>query len=119
MMPFKKWQYTFTNGMLLEDQKDSYDQFTIPESKTVARGGLTKAVKIDFNKQHAPLLITSGERDHILPAHLNYRNFKRYKQNGSITAYKEFPNRNHFVLGLPTWKEDADYILNWIDQPAK
>ena len=47
---------------------------------------------------------------------LNFRNFKRYKQNGSITEYKEFKGKNHFVVGLPTWREEADYILDWINR---
>lgn len=114
MMSFKTWQYAFTNGMPLEEQRSSYNKLAIPESKTVARTGISKQAKVDYKKQHAPLLITSGSKDHILPAHLNKRNFKKYKQNGSITAYKEFEGRNHFVLALPTWKEDADYILDWL-----
>jgi pimeloyl-ACP methyl ester carboxylesterase len=114
MMSFKTWQYAFTNGMSLEEQKASYEKLTIPESKTVARKGISKQAKVDYKKAHAPLLITSGSKDHILPAHLNKRNFKKYKQNGSITEYKEFEGRNHFVLALPTWKEDADYILEWL-----
>jgi hypothetical protein len=59
-------------------------------------------------------LITAGSEDDIIPAHLNRRNFKKYKKNGSVLDYKEFPGRNHFVLGQPTWKEDADYILDRI-----
>lgn len=117
LMSFKDWQYAFVNGMSLADQQLAYEQNTIPESKTVARGGLTSAAKVDFAKAHAPLLITSGDMDTIIPAHLNRRNFKRYKKdNGSVTEYKEFKGRNHFVIGQPGWKEDADYILNWIDQ---
>jgi len=81
---------------------------------TLARGGLTKAAAVDYDKPHAPLLFTSGSTDHIIPAHLNFRNFKRYKRNGSVLDYKEFPRRNHFVVGQPTWKEDADYILEWL-----
>lgn len=114
LMSFKDWQYAFVNGMPLDEQKGSYDQLTIPESKTVARGGLTSAVKVDYNKPHPPLLITAGSEDTIIPAHLNRRNYKRYKKNGSVLDYKEFTGRNHFVLGQNTWKEDADYILDWI-----
>ena len=116
LMSFKDWQYAFVNGMSPEDQKKAYEENTIPESKTVARGALTSAAKIDYEKPHAPLLITSGDTDTIIPAHLNYRNYKKYKQNGSVLDYKEFKGRNHFVVGLPTWKEDADYILEWISQ---
>ena len=114
LMSFKKWQYAFVNGMSLDEQKKAYEENTIPESKRVARGGLSSAAKVDFSKMHVPLLITSGSEDNILPPHLNFRNFKKYKKNGSVLDYKEFPGRNHFVVGQPSWKEDADYILNWI-----
>lgn len=114
MMSFKDWQYAFVNLMPLEEQKEAYEKYTIPESKRVIRGGLTRAARVDFGKMHVPLLLTSGSTDHIIPAHLNLRNYKKYKANGSIIDYKEFPGRNHFILGQPTWKEDADFILKWI-----
>lgn len=115
LMSFPKWQYAFTTGMPLDEQKKAYDENVIPESKRVARGGLTSAVYVDFKKAHAPLLFTAGDLDTITPAHLNTRNFKAYaKDNGSVTEYKEFKGRNHFVLGQPTWQEDADYILDWL-----
>ena len=114
MMSFKKWQYAFVNGMPLEEQKAAYNKFTIPESKTVNRGGLGSAAKVDYKKSHPPLLLTSGDNDTIIPAHLNLRNYKRYRRNGSVLDYKEFAGRNHFVLGQHTWKEDADFILSWI-----
>jgi len=115
LMSFKTWQYAFVNGMPLIEQKAAYEKFTIPESKTVARGGLSKAAKVDFKKPHAPLLLTAGTEGTIVPAHLDRRIYKKYKKdNGSIIEYKEFPGRNHFVLGQDTWKEDADYILEWL-----
>lgn len=117
LMSFKKWQYAFVNGMPLEEQWEAWNKLTIPESKTVARGGLGSAAKVDFKKPHAPLLLTAGTEGNIIPAHLNRRNYKKYKKdNGSITDFKEFAGRNHFVLGQKTWKEDADYILNWLQR---
>lgn len=114
LMSFKTWQYAFTNGMSPDEQKKAYDGFAIPESKKALRDGLTKVAKVDFKKEHAPLLFLSGSTDHCIPASLNYTNYKKYKNGNSVTDYKEFEGRNHFVLGQPTWKEDADYILNWI-----
>lgn len=116
LMSFKDWQYAFVNGMSLEDQKAAYEANTIPESKRVARGGLSLAAKVDFKKQHEPLLFIAGSTDNIIPASLNARNFKRYAKNGSVTEYKEFEGNNHFVVGLPNWKNTAEYILNWINQ---
>lgn len=116
LMSFKTWQYAFTNGMTLAEQQKAYEENTIPESKTVARGGLTPAAWIDLKKAHAPLLFIAGSTDHIIPASLNRRNFKAYKDKNSITEYKEFAGINHFVVGLPTWKMQADHILAWIDR---
>lgn len=117
LMSFKDWQYAFVNGMPLQEQKAAYEKFTIPESKTVTRGGLTSAAKVDYAKPHAPLLLTSGNKDNIIPAHLNLRNFKKYQRNDSVLDYKEFDGRNHFVLGQQGWRGDADYIFNWIGRP--
>ncbi len=114
LMSFRQWQYAFTNGMDCDAQKEAYYKFAIPESKLIVRDTITKAAKVNFENPHAPLLLTSGSDDHTIPASLNYANYKKYKKSNSITHYKEFKGRNHFVLGQPTWKEDADYILNWI-----
>lgn len=114
LMPFDTWQYAFVNEMPLEEQQKAYDLFTAPESKRVARGGLTSAAAVDFDKPHAPLLLTSGSLDNIIPAHLNNRNYERYAKNGSVLEYKEFPGRNHHVLAQAGWESDADYVLDWI-----
>jgi len=119
LMSLKDWQYAFVNGMSLEDQKKAWEENTIPESKSVARGGLSSAAKVDFKKPHPPLLIIAGSKDHIIPAHLNRRNFKAYKKdNGSVLDYKEFEGINHFVVGLPSWRMQADYIYDWLQQNA-
>jgi len=113
LMPLKKWQFAFTNGMPLEVQKQSYYDLVIPESKRAARGGLSNAAFVDFKKEHNPLLLLTGTDDQCIPAHLSKRVFNRYKKNNSVTDFFE-RKRNHFVLGQPTWKEDATFILEWI-----
>lgn len=115
LMSPEKWKFAFTNGLSAAVQNDSYDKLVIPESKRVARGGLTSAAHVDFKKNHNPLLILAGSKDQCIPASLNRRTYKRYSKNkNSVTDFVE-KERNHYVLGLPTWKEDADYILNWIN----
>ncbi len=79
-MSFETWQYAFVNGMPYEEQKAAYDKFTIPESKTVARGALTTAAKVDYSKPHPPLLLTAGTEGTIIPAHLSRRIYNKYKK---------------------------------------
>lgn len=115
MMSFEDWQYAFVNGMPLQEQKAAYDVLTIPESKVVSRGALSNDAKVDFTKPHAPLLMIAGEKDHITPAHLNRRNFHAYHTAGSVVEFKSYPGHNHFVLGLPDWKEVAAYVHDWLN----
>lgn len=116
LMSFNQWKYAFTNGMDCDVQKEAYYQFAIPESKLIVRDTITKAAKVNFENPHAPLLLTSGSDDNTIPASLNYSNYRKYKHSNSITDYATFKGRNHFVLGQPTWKEDADYILDWLNK---
>jgi len=116
LMSFKHWQYTFTNGMSRTEQLAAYEQFVVPESKRMARGGLSHAARVDFSRPHEPLLFLAGSDDHIIPASLNHKNYNRYRRHpGSVTAFKELPGRNHFLLGQPNWEETAGYALGWIE----
>lgn len=114
LMSFSAWQYAFTNGMDYDAQKEAYYSYLAPESKMLVRDATTNAAKIDFDRPHQPLLFISGSEDQFIPASLNYTNYQKYKHQSSITEYKEFPGRNHFVLGQPGWKEIADYIFSWL-----
>lgn len=118
LMSFEQWKYAFTNGMDCDAQKETYYNYAIPESKLIVRDTITAAAKVNFQAPHAPLLLTAGSEDHTIPASLNYANYKKYRNSDSVTDYKEFKGRNHFVLGQTTWKEDADYILEWLNKHA-
>jgi len=115
LMSLNEWKYAFTNGMSKEDQAISYHDNAIPESKRVLRDTLTKVAAVDFNKTHPPLLFIAGSDDNIIPETLNYANYLRYDKNHSVTDYKSFEGKNHFVLGLPSWHDEADYILSWFE----
>ncbi|TGD82548.1 alpha/beta hydrolase [Hymenobacter wooponensis] len=119
LMSMRQWQYAFTNGMLPAEQRATYEALVVPESKRVSRDGLTAAARVDFRRPHVPLLLVAGSDDHIMPAALNRANFKRYAQgSGSVTDFKEFTGNNHLVLGLPTWRDVADFIRQWLEQQA-
>ncbi|MGN7721645.1 alpha/beta fold hydrolase [Chitinophaga sp. 22620] len=116
LMSFPQWQYAFANGMPLAEQKAGYEKFAIPESKRALRDGLSHVAKVDYKRPHPPLLFVAGTADHTMPASLNRSNFKRYAKSQSVTEFKLSEGRNHFVLGQPTWREDADFIAQWLDR---
>lgn len=112
----KQWQYAFSNGQSLQEQKASYEKLVVPESKYVAREALSKTARVDWKKPHNPLLMIAGTADQIMPAAVNRMNFKKYKKNGSIAEFKEYEGINHSVLNLPTWRKQADYIADWLER---
>jgi pimeloyl-ACP methyl ester carboxylesterase len=117
-MSFEHFQYAFVNTLSETEQRAAYDRYVVPESRGVPTQSLTSVGRVDFKKPHVPLLITAGERDHIIPASLNKTNYNKYKASSSVTDFKEFPGRDHFVIGEKGWEEVADFCLAWLEKVA-
>jgi pimeloyl-ACP methyl ester carboxylesterase len=117
-MSLHRFQYAFVNGMPLEVQRGVYDTHVVPESLRVPRESRSKRHRIDFTRSHAPLLLTAGSSDHIIPPGLNRKNYEAYRRGSpSKVDFKEFPGRNHYgVLGGPNWEEVADFVLDWAER---
>jgi pimeloyl-ACP methyl ester carboxylesterase len=117
-MSFEHFQYAFVNTLPQAEQRAAYDRYVVPESRGVPTQSLTSVARVDFRKSHAPLLITAGEKDHIIPASLNKTNYNRYKASASITDFKQFAGRDHFLISERGWEEVADYCLQWLEKVA-
>jgi alpha-beta hydrolase superfamily lysophospholipase len=113
-MTFEQFQFAFVNSLPLDIQRAAYDRYVVPESRQVPQESLGNAGKIDFGRSHAPLLLTAGSMDNIIPASLNKSNFNKYKASTSVTDFKEFPGRTHFLIGQDGWQEIADYVAAWL-----
>ncbi len=114
-MTFERFQYAFVNDMSLNEQRAAFERYVVPESRRIPRESLLSA-KIDFKKPHEPLLLIAGGNDNIIPPGLNKTNYEKYKEGASVTDFKEFPGRNHFILGQRGWEEVADYCIEWIER---
>jgi alpha-beta hydrolase superfamily lysophospholipase len=111
-MSFKRFQYAFVNKLPLEEQRAAYERYIVPESRRVPRESLT--ARVDFKKPHPPLLLIAGLADNIIPASLIKTNYAKYKQSPSITNYKEFAGRAHFIIGQKGWEEVAAFVNTWL-----
>jgi pimeloyl-ACP methyl ester carboxylesterase len=116
-MTFEQFQYAFVNTLPPGEQRRIYDRYAVPESRGVPTSSLGAAGKVDFTKPRPPLLITAGEKDHIIPASLNRTNYQKY-HGPIVTDFKEFPGRDHFLIGEKGWEEVADYSLAWLEKVA-
>jgi pimeloyl-ACP methyl ester carboxylesterase len=114
MISFRKWRSSIANGNSYEEQKQLYYRYAIPESKKIIRDIYRCSTRIDFSKIRPPILFTSGSSDKLVPASLNYWNYKQYATVDSPAGYTEFNNHNHLVFGQPGWKEEAESVLCWL-----
>jgi pimeloyl-ACP methyl ester carboxylesterase len=116
MLSFRKWKSAIDNQMSCDKQKESFYKYAIPESKLIIRDAFKCNAKINFKNPHSPLLFTSGGYDQLIPAAVNFRNYTNYNPGRSITEYKNFQYHNHLVFDHLAWKEEAEFILHWLQQ---
>lgn len=83
------------------------------------KGGVTH---VDYDRtDRAPLLIMSGEIDHVVPPAIGEAIVKKYRRSGgpAVVDYKEWPGRTHRIVSQDGWEEVADYALDWAVSPAE
>lgn len=122
----EEFHYAFTNTMTDEESRAAYERYAVPGpgrplfQAAFANFNPHAASRIDFhNDNRAPLLVIAGGADHVSPSAINRTIAKLQHRSKSITAYKEFAGRSHFILGQPGWEEVADFALAWALDPAE
>lgn len=113
-MDEKSFHESFANTMTEEGANAAYHAFATHDSRNVLRDCMGSAGHIDLDLPHFPLLFIGGSEDQIIPAELNEKNAKAYTDDKSITTFREFAHRGHFICGEPGWEEVATYAYQWI-----
>lgn len=115
-MDLESFHDSFCNTMSMEETQKAYNEYATHDSRNVLRDCMGVDGKIDIELPHAPLLFIAGERDEIIPPELIKRNSEAYTDKGSISEYKEFADRGHYICGQPGWEEVANYIYDWLQR---
>lgn len=106
---------SFANTLSREASDLAFAEFATHDSRNVLRDCMGDAGKLDLEIPHAPLLFIAGEQDEIIPNTLNKKNADAYTDAASTTAFREFPNRSHYICGEPGWEEVAETIATWLE----
>jgi pimeloyl-ACP methyl ester carboxylesterase len=115
-MDVESFHGSFCNTMPMDETKAAYNETATHDSRNVLRGCMGSQGQVDVELPHVPLLFIGGEKDEIIPFELSERNAKAYTDAGSISGFKEFANRGHFICGQPGWEEVAGYISEWLQK---
>jgi pimeloyl-ACP methyl ester carboxylesterase len=109
-----EFAYAWAHSLPADEVRAAYDREVVPESRRVGNGPTSAAARVDFGARRAPLLFIAGGGDHIIPASLNWSNFKKYEDSAGVTEYREYPGRTHYTLEQPGWEEVADFVVEWV-----
>jgi pimeloyl-ACP methyl ester carboxylesterase len=119
----EQFHYAFGNRLSEAESRKVFERYAVPGPDHILfQAGLANLdphseTTVNFrNDGRAPLLLVSGEKDHISPPSVVEMNYKLYKKSKSVTDYKEFADRSHYILGESGWEEVADYALEWAAQ---
>jgi len=111
LMTKERFHYTFCNTMTRDESDEAYDLYVVPESRNVPRSTLTTQARIDFSRDHVPLLLMAGDTDHLTPAPMIHRNARRYEL---LVEVQEFAHRSHFICNQEGWEEVADAAFDFV-----
>lgn len=125
MLNPKQFHYSFTNTLSEEASLPVYERYAVPGvGRVLFEGALANLspkspFKIDYRRPtRAPLLLIGGGVDHVVPAAVVKTNAGKYLNSTSVTEYKEYPDRSHYILGQDGWERIADEALAWAAEHA-
>jgi pimeloyl-ACP methyl ester carboxylesterase len=122
---FEQFRYAFANTLPEDEARRAYDRYAIPAARRILLQGALANLdprtpfRVDFGDDRAPLLFIGGTEDHVIPAKVSRKMAAKYDKASTVTAYKEFAGRSHFIAGEPGWEEVADFALGWATGHAR
>ena len=119
-LTYDQFRYGFANAVSDDEARQLYDTFAVPasgvplfEAATANLNPWTE-VKVEDNPARGPLLIISGEKDHVVPWAIANASFKIQARNAGVTEIVEIPNRGHALTIDSGWREVAEKALAFI-----
>jgi pimeloyl-ACP methyl ester carboxylesterase len=114
-LTFDQYRYAFANAVSAEEAADLYRTYPVAapgrplfQAATANLNPRTEASVDTDNPDRGPLLVISGEKDHIVPWAIAHASYKRQLKNPAPTEIIEIPGRGHSLVVDSGWREVAD-----------
>lgn len=122
---FERFRYGFVHPLPLVEARAAFETQVTPESGRIFFQGAVALLspgsptRVNFrNASRAPLLLIAGGIDRIVPAVINRRNHRAYRDSPARTDFREFPGRAHWIIAQEGWDEVAAFAAGWLAQVA-
>jgi pimeloyl-ACP methyl ester carboxylesterase len=120
-MTFEQFAANFAQALPPADLRRAYDRYIVgAPGRIYWEGALGISTGITpVNAHRAPLLLIAGERDRTVAPSMVAATYRVQRHAPSLTEFKLFPRRSHFICAEPGWEEVADYSLQWAMDHAR
>ncbi len=120
-LTFDQFRYAFANAVDEKQAERLYEEFAVPAAGKpifqAASANLNPWTEVRVDTESAnrgPLLIVSGEKDHVVPWAIANSSFKHQQKNAAVTEIVEMKGRGHALTIDDGWREVADAALAFI-----
>lgn len=114
-LTFDQFRYAFANAVSAEEAADLYRTYPVAapgrplfQAATANVNPRTEASVDTARPDRGPLLVISGEKDHIVPWAVAHAAYKQQLKNPGATELVEVPGRGHSLVVDSGWREVAD-----------
>src|ERR1700685_3686477 len=120
-LTYEQFRYSFANAVSENEARRLYDAYPVPgsgiplfQAATANINPLTQ-LKVDTKNPHrGPMLLITGEKDHIAPHAIAAASYKKQKRNRAATQIQEIPDRGHSLVFDSGWQDVAETALAFI-----
>jgi non-heme chloroperoxidase len=114
-LTFDQWAYSFANALDEAEARALYEEHHVPApAKPLFQAASANIdprspLAVDTrNPARGPLLVITGENDHIVPFAMTNATFKRQRKNPGVTEFLEIPGVGHSLVVDSRWTEVAE-----------
>jgi pimeloyl-ACP methyl ester carboxylesterase len=120
-LTFAQFRYAFGNAVSEAEAKELYQTYAVPapgvplfQAAAANLNPWTEAKVDTQNPQRGPVLIISGQKDHVVPWAIANASFQRQRRNPGVTEIVEIPNRGHALTIDNGWRKVAETSLAFV-----
>ena len=120
--PTSSTRYSFANAVSENEARRLYEAYPVPGSgiplfqAATANINPFTEIKVDTENPHrGPMLLITGEKDHIAPHAIAAASYRKQKRNPAATQLQEIPDRGHSLVFDSGWQDVAETALAFIE----
>jgi len=101
-----------------DERKTVYDRLVHESGRAGCEAGFwfldpRRAKWVDPSRVTCPVLVVAGTGDRLHTPSMMRKVAARYD---AVSAYLEFPDHGHWLVGEPGWRDIAEGVCDWLDE---